>query len=235
MGKSRIPVSIALFNAYINTTDDFLQAPVEEGSSTLNWQRLGLASTDATGWHSKRLAWNTLYAKYTNTDTRTKTVNDQVKSFRVNFQKTGGKVLDKIAASDGATEQDQNVFNLVLSGNHKKPTHSHTPITDNIIISVVNIGNGVIKADFRSNHDTKRPSLAPGANSVQLAIKVDEPAPKNVDEITERVIITRASITKNIGADSAGKRIYLFARWYDTRYPNLAGPWSTMFSILLGE
>lgn len=235
MSNTRIPRGIALFNAYINTTDNFLQAPIEEGSSTLNWQRLGLTAADATGWHGQQIEWNKLYAKYSNKDTRTKTVNDLVKAFKTNFQDFGGRILDKIAASDGATEQDQNVFNLVLSGNRKKPTHHTTPITDGIVISIVSLGSGMIKADFRTDTDTKRASLAPGADSVQVATKLGDPAPENPYEDTDISIVTRASSKVNMGTKAIGKRLYVFARWYNTRQPDLAGQWSTMFSILIGQ
>ncbi len=235
MGKERIPRGIALFNAYINSTDTFLQAPIEEGSATLNWQRLGLASADATGWHGQLIEWNKLYAKYSNLDTRTKTVNDLVKAFKTNFQEFGGRILDKIAASDGATAQDENVFNLVLSGNRKRPTHHTTPITDTVVISIVSLGSGMIKADFRTDTDTRRASLAPGADSVQIAMKIGDPAPENPDDNTDIIIVTRASTKTNMGLGIVGKRLYVFARWYNTRQPDLAGQWSTMFSILIGQ
>src|ERR1041384_5763024 len=99
MKKSpRIPVKIEPFNSYLNNTDDFLQSLVGAGPDH-NWERLGVATGDAAEWHTRRQHWSTvLYPKYSNKDTRTKTVTEQVKNFRKDFSVFGNPVLDTMAS-----------------------------------------------------------------------------------------------------------------------------------------
>ena len=232
--NSRVPKTISEFNSYLTTTDNFLQADSDDGSGT-NWKRLGLTDPNQSDWNKKRKDWDKLYKLHQNKDTKTKTVNDNVKKFMKDFKPFSQKILDKIAVSDNAAKQDAIIFNVVLSGTQKKPEHKHTIITDNCVISVVNVGGGVFKLSVRSTHDSKRASLAPGADSIQIAYKMGDPAPKNADDGTNKEVITKASITKNIGAVNIGTRFYLYVRWYNTKNPDIASGWSKVYAFTVGE
>ena len=46
-------------------------------------------------------------------------------------------------------------------------------------------------------------------------------------------ISTRASFNLDAGSASSGKYLYIYLRWYNTKHPALAGPWSSMNTTLI--
>ena len=54
MSGTRVPETIADFNSYINTTDDYLKAPA---TPPTNATRLGLSAQNQTDWSDKRTYW----------------------------------------------------------------------------------------------------------------------------------------------------------------------------------
>ena len=163
----RISESPKEFNIQINRMDDRLQA-IEPTSGNPYWQFYGLTSTNGSDFHNKRLFWNTpttgLFAKYSSPATSTSTVKEQVKVWIAGFRAFGNPLLDVIAASPNATSDDEAIFNLVLNINRKKASHSHTPIAD-LCYTDWSVGSGGNKtAGSKSAHDSKRHSLAEGAD-----------------------------------------------------------------------
>ena len=235
MAKSRISKSPTKFNSYINNTDSFLAA--NDPSGQPNWKRLGLKNANNTEWNTKRVLWrDTLYPKYSNPDQKTSTVVKDVQQFIKDFSTFASPLLNIIAASPDGTAQDEEIFNLILMKNRKKPTHSTTPIEEQVYGTLTGIGGGSVKCAFRTEHDTKRPSLAEGADSVEIAysiIAAGQAPPANPDEAEETFISSKASFVLETGAENSGKKLYLFARWFVVKNDALAGPYSQVMSVLI--
>ena len=231
MGKSRIPQGIPAFNSYISTTTAYLPA-TPEGGTQPNYKRLGISDDALEIWKTKGKYWSdTLYPAYSNTDTRTKAITKEVENFRIDFKDFANPQLNIMAASLNANTHDEEVFKFVIKP--KKPTHQHTPITELCNGTYQTLGGGMMKVGYRTSTDAKRPSLAKGANCVQLAYKIGDIPPKDVMDGTQLAIIPRASYTHSIGTGNSGKRLYVYQRWYNSKYPELAGPWSDLQSILI--
>lgn len=231
MSTTRVPQKTELFNGYIVTSDNFLQA-ISSGT-THNWERLELSEANADGWHSRRQEWDNLYSSFINPATHTAIVTEQVNNFKKEFAEYTTNILDKIAASDNATDEDAGIFNVVLSGNHKKPTHPTTPITELCFTTIEPLGGAALKLTFRTNTDTGRPSILPEADSVEIALQKGGTPPENVDDLGERAILTHATHVLQINPDKAGQKLYLACRWYHTKYPQLAGPWSNVITAVI--
>lgn len=228
---TRVPESVAPFNDYLTSTDTFLQA-ISSGT-TKNWERLQLSQQNADDWHAMRQAWDPLYVKKQDPAQLTKIVNAQVQTFIKDFKTFSTNILDKIAASDNATDTDAIIFRVVLSGNKKAPTHPTSPITEQCVLSIASLGGASYKFSFRTGTDTGNPSLADGADSIIIALQVGGTVPENADAIEEKVISTKASFVQNTGTQNIGQRLYIAQRWYHTKYPDLAGPWSNIQSIMI--
>ncbi|MHB8259172.1 MAG: hypothetical protein ACYDCN_05935 [Bacteroidia bacterium] len=179
----RISTSPKKFDPYITSTDDRLQA-VEPTSGEHYWQYLGLSSTNGSDWHNKRTYWDTpltgLHALYTNPDTSTSTVKGRVKQFIKDFRAFADPLLSLIAANPNSTATEEQIFNLVLNKNRKKPTHTHTKIADQCFTDWTGHGGGNMKAGSKSEHDSKRHSLAEGADGVQYATMIMDDTPENI-------------------------------------------------------
>jgi len=231
MAKGIISNNNAQFNSYLTSTDTFLQA-VAIGT-TKNWERLQLSQANADEWHDKRQEWDLLYIKLSTPNLRTKVVNEQAAEFKKAFKELAAGPLSKIAGSDNATAEDAVMFNIVVAGKQKKPSHPVDPITELCFVTIQPLGGASYKLTFRTNADTGRASMAPGANSVEVALQKGGTAPAQVADIEERGVTTRATKVLNIGTDKIGQQLYIACRWYNTKYPNLAGQWSNISVVLI--
>lgn len=229
--KSRVPKQIPLFNNYINTTDTHLQQ-TDPVSGNPNWQQLGLDSTDATEWHSRRLAWkDTLFIKYSDPLQSTGIVKAQVQNFIADFKTFAKPLLNIMASNKNANTADEAVYNFKTG--RKKPTRHTTAIADAVMFEAIPLGGGELKFSCRTGHDNNRASKATGADSVQLSFMIVD-AVSNVAALhaestgMQKEIFTKAQFLKNCDAGNVGKRLVVFARWYNTKHPLLAGPWSAV-------
>lgn len=228
---TRVPTANALFNAYINNTAAYLEAD-SDGGPQKNWERLGITATNMSDWKEHRNYWaETLYLKYSNVNTRTKTVTQEVQGFKKDFAQFAQPLLNIMAASPNVTDDDGGVLNFVI--NRKKPTHTHTPITEGCFGKYTDLGGGEMKATYSSATDSKRPSLLKGANCIQIAYKVGDTAPANVNDGTKTDIVPRATYVLDLGSDNIGKKLFIYQRWYNSKYPELAGPWSGQQSFII--
>jgi hypothetical protein len=196
MKGPRISKKAKEFNDIIVNGDNHLQAN-EPVSGLPYWQLLGLSSANATDWHNKRLVWDTpdtgKYALYSNPATSTSVVKKDVKDFIDQFRIFADPVLDKIAANENATALEEKIFNLILKRDRKKPGKSHTHIADQCITALISEKGGRMKVASRSAHDSKRASLAEGADGVQYAYLIMDENPKTVATRTAAVDAANAA------------------------------------------
>jgi hypothetical protein len=196
MSTGRISRKAADFNMFIVSGDDYLQA-IEPLSGLPYWQLLGLSSSNATVWHSKRLEWDAtatgMYDLYNNPVTSTSIVKAETRGFIRKFIDFANPVLDKIAASENATASEEKIFNLKLKINRKKKGYTHTRIADNCFTYLIKGNGGSMKAVSRSAHESKRASLAEGADGVQYAYVIMDENPKTVGERTTAIIKANAA------------------------------------------
>lgn len=231
MATSRIPRKISDFNDYIRNTDTYLHSPSPSGP-VVNWMRLGLTEENAEAWQDNRNAWDVLYAKYIDPNTKTKIVTAQVSEGMDAFRTFAQPLLDIMAVNPNALTQDAVTFNFKIG--RSKPTYLSMPIAEQCYVNLTSIGGAMIKFACRTEQqDRRRAALPHEADSVMLAYKIGDEVPVTPNSSTEVKIITRASDMTDMGIENRGKRLYLFARWYNTRYPEFAGPWSEMTSISL--
>ena len=229
--KSRVPPTLNAFDVYINTTDNYLQA-IDPLTSQPNWQRLELKSAEAAWWHGERVLWrDTLNPKRADKTKKTVVLTSEITNFRANFKKMSARILDKIAAADAAGSVEEGTFNLILKKNRKKPGYHQMPIADPVGVSLKHMGGGRLHISCRAGHHLKRAALAAISNSVQLAFSFD--APGDPDHNAQQLIFTRASFSHDFGGANVGRYVYIYARWYHTKHPQLAGPWSNWIRTMI--
>jgi len=230
---SRIPESIALFNTYIENTTNYLDA----GTPETNAARLGILDTEKHDWGAFRDAWSPLYPLYENKrNSRTILVTDQLHAIIKNT-KTYDKehhLLDRIAASPNVTITDLSTFNIksgpLAKQSRTKPT---TPIDALVIADLAQIGGGELSITCRNNVDS-RTAIIEEANGVEFRYLAGGEAPVSVaDERLRQSLSSRARFTLNLGDENVGKTAYLYFRWVNTKYPALAGPWSSRMTVLV--
>jgi hypothetical protein len=79
-----------------------------------------------------------------------------------------------------------------------------------------------------------RASILDAADSVQYRFVVGTTAPTSADDaILDKELSTKASFVLPTGVQKVGMMLYIYFRWYNTKHPELAGPWSTLQSTII--
>jgi len=231
--KSRIPRSIDGFNIYLTGTNGYLIA----GGRETNAVRLGILPTEVEHWSGNFAKWTELYQKYCDKkNSRTTAVIEQlnlIMADTIEFDRTH-HILDRIAASPNVTVTDLTTFNI-KKGLLEKTTRSSsvTQITEMVVPSIQLVGGGVLAVKCRCATGESA-SIIEGTDCVQYRYKVGTTAPLSVEEEgLKSDLSTRASFNLNVGAENTGKNLYIYFRWYNTKRPNLAGPWSPLSTSLI--
>jgi hypothetical protein len=237
MSGTRIPPSILAFNLYILLTDTRLQA-ISSGVIK-HWERLGLIQANADQWHTFRLAWEILYAKYSDPMQRTPAIIQQVQDFMDIFRTFANPQLDIMAASLAATSDDELAFNFKIG--RAEPSQSNTQIESNLVFKVEAIGSGDLKFTCRTSHDDHRASKAEGSDSIQVAHFIletaaqpqttppaEQPAAATIPTPTTMMneIFTKSIFTMHFGVENIGQRVVVYLRWYNTKHPELSSGWT---------
>jgi hypothetical protein len=229
---SRIPSSIDEFAPFSSNTSAYLAA-----GTPSNATRLGVTAAELVTWQSFATQFAALYPKYADKkNSRTTAIKDQLLLIIRNcvlFNQTN-HILDRIASSPNVTIADMETFNI-KAGVLRKTTKTkmQTPISDVISATVIPIGGGSLEIKCR-NMNSNRASIVDGANCVQYAYVIGEKPPTGAEELGLRnQISSKAYFTLNLGTDACSKIIYIYFRWYNIKYPELAGPWSNMMAMMV--
>ncbi|HNW50421.1 MAG TPA: hypothetical protein PKH79_05020 [Prolixibacteraceae bacterium] len=231
--RARIPRTIDAFNPYINLCVTYLS----EGTPQTNEVRLGISVPEMTQLNQFLTKWNSVYPSYSDKkNSRTTAVTEELNLLIRDFCDYDHQqhLLDRIAASPNATVADLETFNikkgLLEKGTHTRP---NTPIEELVVPSIQLIGGGMLAFKCRCASG-EGASIIEGANCVQFRFKTGTVPPVSVeDETLKSDLSTKANFTLNAGGENSGKYLYIYFRWYNTRYPALAGPWSVLYVSLI--
>jgi hypothetical protein len=238
MANSRVPGDYPKFDLYIKSTNNFLQSVDPDNPPNKQWQRLGLTLAEADDWKARELFWTTnIYLKYGDENQKTKTVVLQCMNFKKAFAEFARPLLNRMAASAAATEQDETIFRFKI--NRKDPERRTTPITEELFAGISRKGSTEYLVNCRAEEDSKRASLPAGVDSVIISSKVVtiQPAdPATVDPEGEgfrQKSLSKARFLYKAGSGNKGKYLVIAFRWNYSKNPDLAGAWSEVQTILI--
>ena len=228
----RIPRGIDDFNPYIVNTTAFLQT----GAPT-NAERLGILIAELERWLGFEAAWVPLYTKYSDKkNSRTTSIKDQLLAIIkecVELDKTR-HFLDRIASSMNVTIKDMETFNIKKGVLQKSsPTVATAPILTQVIAALRPIGGCTFTVKCRPVSG-QRPAIIRGANCVQYHYLVGKTPPGSAkDKTLEKDLSSKASFTLSLELGNTGQYLYIYFRWYNTKHPDLSGPWSALQTVLI--
>jgi len=226
MARQRISRSIDEFGKYIVKTNTYIAA----GTPETNGERLGLLPTEKTQWKAFETKWNPLFVLYNDiTNSRTRAIRNNLVQIidDVIAYDQENHILDRIAASPNVTIDDLGIFNI-YGGVMPKTTRTvpTTPIKEPVTVIFQALGGSSINIKCYST-TSARASIYTDADSVQYLFLVGTTPPTVPDEDVLKIgISTKASFVMTLSPDSAGKFLYIYFRWYNTKHPELSGPWS---------
>jgi len=228
----RIPRGIDDCSQYLVSTNNYL-----DSGNPNNAERLGILPEEAGKWSGFTNRFLPLYLLYSDKkNSRTTAIKDQLLSIIdevTNFDQ-GSRMLDRIAASPNVTIADMETFNI-KKGVLQKTTRSvaTTPLTNQVAAAIQPIGGGSVNIKCR-NLSSERAGIEEGANCVQYAYMVGDKAPVSADaENMRRDVSTKASFVLALGSASSTQSLFIYFRWYHTKHPGLAGPWSALMTTFI--
>jgi len=231
--RSRIPRLISTFNTYILNTSLYLAA----GTPVNNASRLGLTEAETSRWAELAEEWKPLYDLYSNKKvSRTVSIKEQLLNIirkTVEFDRMN-HILDRIGASAQATVEDTGEFRIKKGGTAKKNhTIPQNPITEPVMVSFVPIGGGMMNVKCYGV-TSQRAGIFRNADCVQFVYKVGKTPPASAEEAgLSKDLSSKAIFTLTLGPGNSGNYLYIYFRWYNTRHPRLAGPWSSLNSTMI--
>jgi hypothetical protein len=255
MGQGRIPKKLAAFITYIMVVNDYLHL-VAPGDTDPRGIVLGMTPDDLTklknfvtslisGDPVHPGAWDLHSKKSTKTSTTRQNMEDIMNEFGDFFRPE----LNRMAAASNITNGDRDVLNIarpVVS--HTKPS---TAIAAKCFVDITMLGQCEAKFECRASADANRSGKADGADAVEvafcslpmvdqkdgdasiLASKVKPRQMMGPSEATDHSISTKALFTLTFPDSQLGNNLQLFFRWINTKHPDLAGPWSSLFSVII--
>lgn len=226
-----IPKTISLFATYIRNTNDYLQ----QGAPITNAERLGVPPAHAARWKEIEERWQPAFIKYSDKiNSRTAAVTNQlydIIDMAHEFEQET-HMFAYIAISRTATTTDMETFCI----NKRTPKSTHfipqTPVGEQVDAILQPIGGGVVSVKCFSGG--KRASIHKDATCVEYRYKVGAIAPSSPIDTNLMVDqCTKSSFTLNVGAENSGLRLYIYFRWFNTKHPELAGPWCDLQNTLI--
>jgi hypothetical protein len=255
MSNSRISSTYPEFDADIKKFYTHLHT-LEPDGITLRGITLGLLSPDLAELKNRRFLWANddpthpgLYDLFQNENTRTSTISKKTSSFIKEFKVFFQPLLNIMAASRKITADDRAALNIADPvTSHSVPTE---PIAEKCFIKITMIGGGKVKFRCQTTTDSSRASKPALADAAELAIRIDLPyvaadsssgdlAGKvrsllvNADDKTTKSIHTKATFTMDLGEGNTGNVLQIYARWINTKHPNLNGPWTGPIAVIIG-
>ena len=180
--------------------------------------------------------WNQLMAKYSDKKNgRTTAVIEQlnllIEKF-LDYDRTTF-LLDRIASSPTASVADLEVFNIKKGLLRTKTrTIRKIAISDGVSATIIPLGGSQLSFKCRSQA-TGRAAMHEDADIIQFAYSIDTRPVSPEDQGMRFGLSSKVSFTLPLEPIHAGKIIYVFFRWFNTKRPHLAGPWSTVYMSVI--
>jgi len=236
---ARIPRSINELGSYLISTSSYLSAPspVTGGPAFgTNGERLGLLPAEITQWKAFEDEWSPLYLMYKDImNSRTRAIRNNLLLIidKVVAYDQTNHILDRIAASPNATLYDLGIFNI-NGGVLPKATRTvpTTAIREPVSVTFQVLGGAIIAIKCYSS-TSARASIFSEADSIQCLYQTGTPPASVNDETLRSGLSTKATFNLALNPDSKGKYLYIYFRWYNTRHPELSGPWSELQAAMI--
>lgn len=182
-----------------------------------NATRLGVSSAHQTTATAQLTAWNTVYPASQNTNTRTKSIVENKDIAKENLMTTLRTIYADIPAS-ALTVEDRNTLNIA----ERSTTRTPTPVPTTKPIAQVDTSKRLEHTISFTNEDGSAGKPA-GVRGCQIWFKIGDPA-IDPSELSYMTTDTASPYTYHFAGDIAGKNVYYWLRWENTR--GETGPWS---------
>ncbi|MDR1284184.1 MAG: hypothetical protein LBK99_25710 [Opitutaceae bacterium] len=214
-----IPRPQAVFNNWQETLVAYLLA---------NLGRFGLTTDMLDALMALQAAWRDAWALASNPDKRTK-ATVQAKNEALAAYKAGIRqfVNERLTYNKKVTNADRDNMGLPIHDTHPTPAPVSQDAPD-ITIRMPAARRLEILARVLANALRKKPD---GGHGWELRWIISLTQPTSLDQITHSEFSTRSAIVLDFDENQRGQRIWLIARWENTR--GQKGPWTDILSAII--
>jgi len=216
------PSKDADFNDYVQRGEPYLIA---------NKTRLKIEMINIELLINGFIAWNNYYPPSQDPDRRTAAITKNKSNARKQLEIQFRKIFNDLPKSL-LTVDDRAVLNL--RARDSEPTPAPVPSTIPLVELEGHQGHQVFvryKQEGGERGSSRRSAKPAKVNRLEFVYKTGEPAPVNPDGCNTVVDIGRSPHKIVFVPADAGKKLYAFARWVNTR--NQPGPWTDLLSVFI--
>jgi hypothetical protein len=238
--RKRVPETKDDFNTYELDSTELL-----ETGTPRRGEVLGLTSDELDDWIAWRDSGIPLRKLYTNKNTRTKTVIDDMNAHMKGFSGFAELLLNRMAGSSALTNDDRNVLNIK---ERDKTATRRGKIDDKPIVGMTVIGGGQMKVRVRTTTDASRASMHDLADLIECryVILTENPSPPGPvpppsglqipqpADAPNQALSKKALFEIDFGTTNIGKYVVAFYRWTNITNPANNGPWTLPQIGLIG-
>jgi len=215
-----IPRSDADFNLWQGTLVEYV---------ALNLVSWGISEPDFAVIKSKQTEWVAAYAKASNKQNRTSADVQSKDDAHSGYEAAVRPFIAQwLANNSKVTDSDRTLMGLTVKSGTRTPVAKPTtsPLAD--IDFSVRKQHTINYYDQTAVRSKAKPA---GVHGCEIYMKVDGEPPKDISELTYVGTCTATPYTINFDGAKAGKMVYYWLRWVNTR--GECGPWSTTVSALV--
>lgn len=184
---------------------------------TVNSTRLLVSAGNKATIGLQLTAWNTIYPQSQNANTRTKSIVENKDIAKENLIKTLRTIFADIPQS-ALTVEDRNTLNLPAKDGSRTPAAVPTTVP----IGQVNTNRRLEHTILFTNEDGTQ-AKPTGVRGCQIWYNIGE-APTDPSQLKFMATDTASPYIYKFSGDDAGKNVYYWLRWENTR--GETGPWS---------
>lgn len=256
MSDTQVPEGFLEFHSYAVTVNDHLHTPDPDPDQPRG-KTLGLTDAELASIKAETDLWTTgdpanpgVYERHSDPSTKNSVTSKDVRDFIKNYRKIMRPLLGKMSFSLVITNTDRAVLNIAPPvTSHTKPS---TPISEYCYAELKPMGGGKVKVRCMAEADASRASKPKNSDGVEYAFRLDLPVIETVvkagnetasklkatvlenpDDNTTKGFSSKALFQMEHGADKASYTFHIFARWINTKHPELNGPWTGPFKVPL--
>jgi len=189
----------------------------------------GISSDDLTALKSFQTTWVTAFAQASNKQNRTSADVKAKDDARDAYEKQlRSFVAQWLASNTSVPDSERERMGLTV----KTGTRTAAPVPSTCPVGRIDFSVRLQHAVHFSDEATPTSRAKPGGvHGCQIWIKIDGDEPVDASELSFVATKTRTPYTKKFDGQYAGKKVYYWLRWVNTR--GETGPWSSTVSAMV--
>ena len=215
-----IPQNDAEFNLWQTNLIDIV------GANLAPW---GILADDFTALVGTQGVWNAAFTKASNRQNRTSADVQAKDDARKSYEKSLRTfVAQWLANNSKVTNSDRERMGLTVKSGTRTPIPAPTSLPVGIVDFSVRLQHTISFSDEATPRSKAKPA---GVHGCEIWMKIDGPAPVDASELSYVATDTSSPYTLNFEGKHAGKTVYYWLRWVNTRGEH--GPWSATVSAMV--